>query len=307
VKTLPPSQFEREQQYEKAVGHVLALDRAQPGLAASTVGAPLAEQIRRVAAVRLGLGSAVCAAARSPAGARGVVCTLLLSSDEPTRAGQLELLRQESDATLLQQVNDLWPEMQRLEPRAKLPLVDLTLPALRHLDPADYHQFSQLVQTLIEYDHAIDLFEYTLQKILFRHLRPYYEPAPAPPRSFSSLKPLVDECSVLLSALAHIGQEYDSVEAAAFRGGAGYLDAPEGAVQLLDGNARNLARVDSALDRLAQAAPSVKKNVLLACAQTVATDGKVLDREAELLRAIADALDCPASPFVEALESQPSS
>ena len=307
VKPLPPSQFEREQQYETAVGHVLALDRAQPGLAASTVGAPLVEQIRRVAAVRLGLGSAVCAAARSPAGARGVVCTLLLSSDEPTRAGQLELLRQESDAALLQQVNDLWPEMQRLEPRAKLPLVDLTLPALRHLDPADYRQFSQLVQALIEYDRAIDLFEYTLQKILFRHLRPYYEPSPAPPRSFSSLKPLVDECSVLLSALAHIGQEDESAEAAAFRRGAGYLDAPEGAVQLLDGDARSLARVDSALDRLAQAAPSVKRNVLLACAQTVATDGKVLDREAELLRAIADALDCPVPPFVEALESQPPS
>jgi hypothetical protein len=207
---------------------------------------------------------------------------------------------------LHQQVNDLWPEIPRLEPRAKLPLIDLTLPALRHLDPADYRQFSQLVQALIEYDRAIDLFEYTLQKVLFRHLRPYYEPAPAAPRNFSSLKPLVGECSVLLSALAHIGQEDESAEAVAFRRGAGYLDAPEGAVQLLDGDARSLARVDSALDRLAQAAPSVKKNVLLACAQTVATDGKVLDREAELLRAIADALDCPVPPFVEALESQPS-
>jgi uncharacterized protein YktB (UPF0637 family) len=51
--------------------------------------------------------------------------------------------------------------------------------------------------------------------------------------------------------------------------------------------------LDAALDRLAQAAPRVKKNVLLACAQTVATDGKVLDREAELLRAIAETLDCP--------------
>jgi hypothetical protein len=259
-----------------------------------------------VGAVRLGLGPAICAAARAPAGARGIIYALLFSSDEPTRAGQLELLRQQSDAAMLQQLNDLWPEMQRLEPRAKLPLIDLTLPALRHLDPAGYRQFSQLVQAFIEYDRAIDLFEYTLQKILFRHLRPYYEPAPAPPRTFSSLKPLADECSVLLSALAHIGQEDESGEAAAFRRGVGYLDAPEGAVRLVGGDARSLAGVDSALDRLAQAAPSVKKNLLLACAQTVATDGKVLDREAELLRAIADELDCPIPPFVEALESQSS-
>jgi tellurite resistance protein len=83
-----------------------------------------------------------------------------------------------------------------------------------------------------------------------------------------------------------------------------YPDVPEGAVQLISGEARSLARVDSALDRLTQAAPSVKRNVLLACAQTVAADGQVLSREAELLRAIAGALDCPIPPFVEALESQ---
>ena len=50
----------------------------------------------------------------------------------------------------------------------------------------------------------------------------------------------------------------------------------------------------------------MKRNVLLACAQAVAADGQVLDREAELLRAIAEALDCPIPPFVEALDSQPS-
>jgi hypothetical protein len=202
------------------------------------------------------------------------------------------------------QVNELLPEVQGLDPRVKLPLVDLTLPALRHLDPADYQQFVQLVQELIEYDRGIDLFEFTLQKILFRHLQPYYENLAQPPRRYTSLDPLLEECSVLLSVLAHIGQEDASAEAAAFQSGAAYLDAPEGAVHLLSGEARSLARVDSALDRLAQAAPSVKRNVLLACAQSVSADGQVLCREAELLRAIADTLDCPIPPFVEALESQ---
>ena len=111
---------------------------------------------------------------------------------------------------------------------------------------------------------------------------------------------------VLLSALAHIGQEEEFAASVAFQRGAGYLDAAEGAVSLLSGEARSLTRVDSALDQLAQASPSVKRNVLLACAQTVAADGQVLYREAELLRAIADTLDCPIPPFVEALENQPS-
>jgi hypothetical protein len=37
----------------------------------------------------------------------------------------------------------------------------------------------------------------------------------------------------------------------------------------------------------------------LARAETVAYDGKIQPREAELLRAIADALDCPIPPFLQ--------
>ncbi len=306
VKALPRSQLERERLYERAVGHVLALEKADPDLFISATGNPAAEHIRRAAALRLGLGEAVSAASRSPAGGRAITYALLLSPNEPTRGGQLEILQQEADAATAQQVNDLLPEIQSLDSRFKLPLIDLTLPALRHLDPADWRQFARIVRELIEYDRAIDLFEYTLQKILFRHLQHYYEPMPAPPRSYSSVRSLLEECSVLLSALAHIGQEEETAVSAAFQRGATCLDAPQGAVQLLSGEARSLARVDAALDRLVQASASVKRNVLLACAHTVAADGQVLHREAELLRAIAAALDCPVPPFVGALENQPS-
>jgi tellurite resistance protein len=58
---------------------------------------------------------------------------------------------------------------------------------------------------------------------------------------------------------------------------------------------------------LTQASAAAKRNILLACAQTVAADGQVQVREAELLRAIADALDCPIPPFVEAISSSTSS
>jgi uncharacterized tellurite resistance protein B-like protein len=59
-----------------------------------------------------------------------------------------------------------------------------------------------------------------------------------------------------------------------------------------------LPQVDAALNRLAFAVPQIKKNVLTACAQTVAADGVIHEAEAELLRAIADSVDCPMPPFV---------
>jgi tellurite resistance protein len=51
------------------------------------------------------------------------------------------------------------------------------------------------------------------------------------------------------------------------------------------------------------AAPKLKKNVIEACVQVVSADGLIQEREAELLRAIADTLDCPIPPFVDIAES----
>ena len=64
----------------------------------------------------------------------------------------------------------------------------------------------------------------------------------------------------------------------------------------------DLSHVDVALARLSQAVPQIKKNLLNACAQTVAADGVIQEGEAELLRAIADTLDCPMPPFVQPQE-----
>jgi hypothetical protein len=46
------------------------------------------------------------------------------------------------------------------------------------------------------------------------------------------------------------------------------------------------------------AALQIKKHVLEACVQVVGADGVIQERQAELLRAIAETLDCPIPPFV---------
>jgi uncharacterized tellurite resistance protein B-like protein len=46
------------------------------------------------------------------------------------------------------------------------------------------------------------------------------------------------------------------------------------------------------------AAPIIKKNLIDACARVVAADGVIQEEEAELLRAVADTLDCPMPPFI---------
>ena len=58
-----------------------------------------------------------------------------------------------------------------------LPMVDMTLPALRALSPAQYQEFSKCFIQLVQADKRLGLFEWTLHQILLRHLRPQFETA----------------------------------------------------------------------------------------------------------------------------------
>ena len=59
-----------------------------------------------------------------------------------------------------------------------------------------------------------------------------------------------------------------------------------------------LTQLDTALDRVELAAPKLEKALLEACVQVVSAGGVIQKREADLLRAIADTLDCPIPPFM---------
>jgi uncharacterized tellurite resistance protein B-like protein len=191
------------------------------------------------------------------------------------------------------------PAVQTVATHAKLPLVDLAIPGLRHLSPAQFQQFRAAVQKLVESDGEIDLFEYVLQKIVLRHLEPYFLQARKPTIQYYALKPLAADCAILLSALACLGQdEPDRIEFAFDQGAQLLTHATQVGLRLVTATECGLAQVDAALNRLCQTVPQIKKNVLNACAQTVAADGVIQEMEAELLRAIADTLDCPIPPFI---------
>ena len=278
---------------------------APPVIAAQTVmsslGNPTTAHLSYAEVLRNAFPEPVASAAREPLGASALVYALLLSSDPQLRSQQLHLLAQNAGEGARQETERLLPDVADVATHAKLPLVDLALPALRNFSPGQYQQFNRAMQLLIESDHEIDLFEYVLQKVVLRHLDPHFNGARKPLIQYYALKPLTPDCAVLLSALAYAGQEEREKIQQAFRQGAQPLSyAARVEVGLLPAEQCDLEQVDAALNRLALAAPQIKKNVLAACAQTVAADGLIQETEAELLRAIADALDCPLPPFVEA-------
>ncbi len=281
--------------------------RLDARVALSGIGRPVAAHLRYAEELRNAIPPTLQAAAREAFGASALVYALLLSDNETARTRQLSQLSSAASSGGSQETLRLLGEVQALPTHAKLPLLDLALPGLRHLSPNQYQQFRAAVKALVESDGEIDLFEYVLQKLVMRHLEPQFVQARKPVVQYYALKPLVPDCEVLLSALAYVGQTEPAKVEAAFRQGAAQLSyASQVDLTLLNSDDCDLTKVDVALDRLAQSAPQIKKNVLNACAQTVAADGVIQELEAELLRAIADSLDCPLPPFVTpAPESQP--
>ena len=137
------------------------------------------------------------------------------------------------------------------------------------------------------------------QKIVLRHLAAQFTEARRPVPQYYTLKPLVPDCAVVLSALANVGSSEAVEIQKAFAAGAPYLRAPDdGGLTLLPREQCGVNQIDAALNRLAQAVPIIKKNLIEACVYTVGADGVITESEAELLRAVADTLDCPIPPFV---------
>jgi hypothetical protein len=239
------------------------------------------------------------AAARDPLGAGALVCAFLLANESSTRQKQIEDLGRATSEAIRDEVVRIWPETQGMPPQARIPLVDLALPALRRLSPQQFEQFRAATETLVT-NNETDLFVYMLRKIVVRHLETHFFPERKRVTQFYALRPLTPECGVLLSATAYAGQENAMEAYAAFARGTESLSrAARCEIPFLRPDRCDLSHVDAALSRLSQAVPQIKKNVLSACAQTVAADGLIQEGEAELLRAIADTLDCPAPPFVQ--------
>jgi hypothetical protein len=284
-------------------GAILAGGSEPPVIKPHTVlpnlGNPTPLHLKYAEQLRDSLPDSIRAAARTPLDATALIYATLLSADDNQRAQQLAGIEQLTGADIRGKTAALFPDVSQAATHAHLPMINIALGALGQLTVEQYGVFSKTGDWLINSDGKVDLFEFVLQKIVFRHLDSQFIRAQKPLIQFFSFKPVAPDCSVVLSALANISSQNPGEIQKAFADGAPYLRAPaDASLQLLPPAQSDVKSLDAALDRLAQAAPIIKKNLLEACIHVVGSDGVILETEAELFRAIADTLDCPMPPFV---------
>ena len=118
----------------------------------SDVGQPTDVHIEYAGRLIAALPPALVESAHEPYGARAVVYALLLDADMDARAAQLEHLSAAADPGVYRETRVLTPAVLTLDFQLRLPLLELTLPALRELTDDQLEVFVGNVVTLVRAD-----------------------------------------------------------------------------------------------------------------------------------------------------------
>ena len=261
------------------------------------VGQPAGEaHLQYAARLVKSLPAQLVSAAHEPYGARALVYALLLDHEAAPRQRQLAHLRGAADPGVYEETLRLMPFVQQLDVRARLPLLDMSLPALRGLVPAQYDLFKQNVAVLVQADDEIDLFEWSLYRILLHDLEANFVKRRPPRVRHRTLASVRAHSELLLSMLAYAGHRDLESARHGFEQAKRSLELPDARLRPVDD--LQFTALDAALAALEEAAPKVKRQVLRAAVACIAADRTVTATEAELLRAMSASLGCPMPPLL---------
>lgn len=255
------------------------------------IGAPDWQTIQQAHQIINAIPYSLQRAGREPWGARALIYALLLDQEYAQRVKQLELLQYHADRDVYLLLQKIMNEVDTLSVRFRLPLIDLTLPSLKQLSNSQYQSFRDNVVKLAKMDSTVDLMEWSLQKILFNHLDQFFHNLPSTKIEFTKLKQLHHEITLLLTVMAYAGHQHPDKAGAAFERATQQLDFHQ--AKILSTDNISVSSLDRAVVRIQRLKPTRKQQLLKACATSIMFDRKITAREIELLRAFADALDCP--------------
>ncbi len=286
----------REALTKKVAAVVTGAAMADVANAIDQIGNPKPETINHARSLIAELPIVIKEAAREPYGARAVIYSLVLDPGQEVRGRQLEHLQEYADPDVFVLTHKLLPEMDGLDIKYRLPIIDIAIPALKQLSLDQYQAFRDNLIALIEMDSRVDLLEWSLQKILFNHLDGQFFKLARTKTRYSHAGQLKKEIELILSVMAYAGHQDQNDIEEAFSAATKTLEF--NGLQLVAKNEISLSGLDSSLQKLEKLKPLTKPQLLKACAASVVHDQKISPVEVELLRAFSDVLDCPMPPII---------
>lgn len=219
-----------------------------------------------------------------------------MNHDPLVRQKQLKYCYENTDDGVYHELNKLVNEIDSIDIKCRLALIDITLPALRQLSKNQEQLFLKNFIALVKMDSKISVFEWVLQKIIYINVNNNYRPQQLKEKHYSSLGRLKSECSIVFSLLIYTDLDNNVSPYDIFSKLKSGLKID---IVLVNKNKINLKIFDSALNKLKQLKPLLKPQFLKACALAINGDSKITPKQLELYRAISDILDCPMPPIIK--------
>ncbi len=239
---------------------------------------------------------ALRAAVVEPFEARAVIYALLLSGDPGLRREELVRLEAHADGRTYTATARLAPLTEALDPRLRLPLLELAARPLREMSARQYQAFRANLEMLVMSDQRVTPFEHALRGVILCQLDPLFGGRDLRRLGRLRLRDRLEEVGVVLSMVAHGAGRADRALDTAW--GAGRQHLPPGLpVQPLDLRDADAA-FERSLGRLWDLRPAELRLLLEALWLAAVSDGEVRVVEAELFRAVAAALACPMPPLL---------
>ena len=290
---------EREEQARQRGPGGLPLDADN---LAEKIGQPGLNQVFMAAALAAAIPKPLERAAHSDEWAQEVICYLLLSDDNEVREEQLLIIARTLGSESEQQVRALRQSVPELPATQRMPLLEIAFPSLRRRPESELIEFMRLVESLVEADGSIDVFEYALGRLINRQILDALHPERVRASGSKRLSSMSREAIDLLAIVAWHGHpdQPEVVQAALGEAtGRAGLDVPPETPEL-DGWPR---RMDEALKRLDQLKPREKEKLVNAMACCILHDGEVIADEMDLMRVACGLLHVPI-PLLDTIEAK---
>ncbi|MCF4968980.1 M48 family metallopeptidase [Nostoc sp. CMAA1605] len=272
-----------------------------PEQVVNQVGTVAPEHFAHAQALLSKLPESLRSGVREQQSAMAIAFAFVLDTENPQiQARQIAWLRKVQPEEIVEQTLTLGNEISQLDPNLRLPLVDLTIPALRTFSAQDCLRLCKCIQGLIVATDSFSLWHFVVQIVMWHRLQSCIDPSATTKVEFTTIEEIWPDSINVLSAIARVGQSQPEDIAYAFRSGVFRLPGAGQKGETYTPVACNLSVVKKSIERLRLTTPKLKQAIVDACAHTVLLDNQVTDGEADLLRAIAMTLDCPIPPFLNA-------
>jgi Zn-dependent protease with chaperone function len=230
-------------------------------------------------------------ATEHPASAYALMLALRLHTEEDVQNKQYAAV--ESSPLLLNDIKRYAKHTINLEDKNILPLIEMSIPALKRLSEQQYKEFKKHLIKFIMADNKSYIKEWLHFRLLSHYLDPHFNINQKKKfqRSFHSLTPIKHHVNRIISLVAHVGHKDGEQAAKAYFHAIELLNIRDTSRVTYEEMA--FAEINDALEQVNYLVPMLKNDLLNACAECIQNDNKVTANEWGLLRVIAACIGCP--------------